>query len=98
MLLKAWLESLVTRRSPRRIRKTHGNTALARAVELCEDRTLLSCISFNEAVDIFSNQTITGATIISHGFQFGDDDGDSLKSLAIAVRDRADNQNGNDLA
>jgi len=39
-------------------------------------------------------QTVTGATIITHGFQFSDSDGDSLAPLAEAVRTRADLENG----
>lgn len=37
---------------------------------------------------------VTGATIITHGFQPFDTDGDSLWSLADAIRFRADTENG----
>src|SRR5207249_370170 len=39
---------------------------------------------------------VTGATIITHGFQLSDDGGNALSSLAQAVRDRADVDGGPD--
>lgn len=40
------------------------------------------------------SQQVSGATVITHGFQFSDSGGDSLLTLAQAVTTRADQQNG----
>jgi len=37
---------------------------------------------------------IQGVTIVTHGFQFGEGNGDGLMPLASAVRNRADSFNG----
>lgn len=55
-----------------------------------------SVASIEEMADIFRQSTVhvTGATIITHGYQQSDNDGDSLMPLALAIRDRADRDNG----
>jgi hypothetical protein len=45
-------------------------------------------LSIGDATARLRNQTITGATIITHGFQLNDEDGDSLMSLARAIHGR----------
>ena len=37
---------------------------------------------------------IEGVTVVTHGFQFSETDGDSLMPLASAIRQRADSENG----
>lgn len=65
-------------------------TARARrplAVEALEDR-LVPATEFVTPADIgraLAADTVTGVTVISHGFQFGDDGGDSLMPLASAI-------------
>ncbi|UCE73894.1 MAG: hypothetical protein JSV56_12880, partial [Methanomassiliicoccales archaeon] len=44
------------------------------------------------------NLAITGATIITHGFEPLDDEGDSMLALAQAIRDEAEISYGNDYA
>ncbi|MBI5760604.1 MAG: hypothetical protein HZA46_18970 [Planctomycetales bacterium] len=50
--------------------------------------------SVEQVAAVLQRQTVTGATIITHGFQLSDSDGDSLAALAQAVRTRADTENG----
>lgn len=68
-----------------------------RQVEPLEDRTLLSGLTISQVRQVLEQNIITGVTIVTHGFQPGDspDSGNSLFSLAEAIRNRADlEQNG----
>jgi hypothetical protein len=50
--------------------------------------------SVEEVAAVLQRQTVTGATIVTHGYQFSDSDGDALAPLAQAIRTRADTENG----
>ncbi|MEQ1831211.1 MAG: hypothetical protein ABL921_35015, partial [Pirellula sp.] len=65
-------------------------------IEMLEDRRLLTSnpLSQDFVASLLSDNIITGATIITHGFQPLDDGGDSLMTLATRIRDREDNING----
>jgi Ca2+-binding RTX toxin-like protein len=69
-------------------------------MEALEDRRLLALTeSFEDVASLFGKgaNTVTGVTVVTHGFQFGDSDGDSLMPLAKAIRNRVDEAN-NDAA
>ena len=71
-------------------------------LETLEDRRVLASMPFEEAATLFaSGPVITGATIITHGFQPSNNQllsqlgsGDSLSPLANSIRNRADTANG----
>src|SRR5688572_264563 len=45
-------------------------------------------LSIEDATALLRNQTITGATIITHGYQLSNTGGDALRSLADAIHQR----------
>ena len=67
---------------------------LARSPDVLEDRTLLTTLSLDEVAELMREETVTSATVITHGFQLLDSLGDSLLSLAQEIRQRADDENG----
>ena len=91
--------SRTTRRSPSRPRKVRSLLGQERL----EPRYVMATglVPVEDLLASFSHHEITGATIITHGFQpsnnqllssFGD--GDSLRSLATAITSRIDAANG----
>lgn len=87
----SWRRSLAKKKKKRTRRKHHPRT-----MESLEDRHLLANLA--DVARELADVNITGATIVTHGFQLKDTDGDSLLSLASAVRDRADAENGDESA
>ena len=106
MLLFSWLTALSSRirhRTRRVVPRTKFNglrshRGFPTAIERLEERSLLSIdtLSVDQVAAIFrqSSITVTGATIVTHGFQTENNDGDSLMPLATAIRDRVDSANG----
>ena len=97
-----FLRSLTRGESRRRTRRTRRRRTSFRShgsavVELLEDRTLLS-LSLGDVNTLLSGHTVTGATIVTHGFQFTNDTGDSLMSLAETIEDRVETEHGADSA
>ena len=90
------LRSRVGRRGRQPQVRQYGQFQFRQVVERLEDRTLLSgqALSFDDVAVLMHQQSITGATVITHGYQISDSGGDSLISLAQAVRNRADLENG----
>ncbi len=69
------------------------------ALETLEPRMLLTADWTVDAVrdnlrEYLEQPTVSGLTVVAHGFQLGNDDGDSLLPLARAIRNRADQGNG----
>ncbi len=56
--------------------------------------SLLNGESYEQVANAFVGKTVNTATIVTHGFQSSADDGDSLYSLADAIRTRIDSANG----
>jgi hypothetical protein len=93
------------RGSRRRLRQARLNEQMRRRCEFesLEVRSMLSGDGLVEGVDFLrpsqmfarmAGQPITGATIITHGFQLGDRDGDSLLQLGEKIWFKVDALNG----
>ena len=73
---------------------------MPRHAEILEERLLLSMAqarSFDEIALLMRQQTVTGVTIVTHGFQPPEllgGDGDSLQALSRAIWSKADDLNG----
>src|SRR5262245_52287470 len=67
-------------------------------LEALEPRAMLSGVPFDTIRARLADQNITGATIITHGWQLLDSDGDSLMGLATDIRAKIDANNAGDEA
>ena len=76
------------------VQNASSDTLLMRFKPDASPRVSGETLSFDEVAALMHQQHVTGATIITHGYQFSDAGGDSLISLAQAIRDRADTENG----